>query len=113
MISGEPLQKREVRELRRICPGTVSHTGAQQSQQSLICCAKKTYNVRAQEQPEKDKCPTSGTDQFGSRLTVSKISFLAKNTLIRNYNVYGEYCWQCNKNNLRIVFNNISKARTE
>lgn len=120
MISGEPLKKREVRELRRIFPGTVSHTGAQQSQQSLIFCAKKIYNVSAQERLKKDKFPKSETvskqKQFRPCFNITKVSLLAKNTIIqntRNSQVYGECYWQCNQNNWIIVFNNISKVRTE
>lgn len=93
MISGEPLQEGEVRQLRRVCPGTVSHTGAPQGLQSLICCAKKIYNVNVQERLKKDTFDTSETDQFRSGLTVGKISLLAKNTIIqntRNSQVWGD-----------------------
>ena len=42
LISGQPLEQREVRELRAISPGTVSHPG----QQSLIHCAQKNKIIK-------------------------------------------------------------------
>lgn len=113
MISGEPLKKREVRDLRRIFPGTVSHTG---TQKSLIFCAKKIQNVSAQERLKKDKF-TRNQKQANSVHVLLSVR-LACWLKILSFTSHGIHKFMVNivdTHNIKITeeFDNISKIRTE